>query len=779
MIEVSRGADFLQLSPASAPARGLTSWLAGAIRAAIMDGRLPAGTSLPATRLLAGDLGISRGVVVEAYQRLADEGLVSGRPGTGTRVSGLPPRPVRRKKDVARPGTGATVLPQPWRARAELDLSPGVPDLSGFPRGAWLRAERSVLDRASVAELGYGDPRGSEWLRRELAVWLARTRGLRAAADDIIIVSGVAQALALLAQALNARGIIRIAVEDPGSRGSRDQLTYWGLATVPVPVDEHGLAVGDLAGRDLRAALLTPAHQFPTGVVLAPERRRELLDWAVAADAVIIEDDYDAEYRYDRAPVPALQAAAPGHVAYASTTSKTLAPGLRLGWLIPPARLHADLVEAKHAADLGSPALPQLVLARLIATGELEHHIRLVRKRQRARRDALLGALRVLLPEARVQGVPAGLHLLITFPALALDDAELAERVHQAGVLVHPLSWHRQRPGPPGLVLGYAAHTPDQLREAARRIARAWRGLALGVGAAMLAGGGVHLGHARRPGQDGQQHAADRRQQQGYAERKVPVRAEVGDVHPSAVLQNEDQQEQQHQGEEGDGEPQAADPGVPDLVIRRRARSLRPGLLPRWRRVEPRVVDGGGSWCLGGLRFGAHEDTPLRLGQSCPSARRLCAGSALQVGQHGEHAPVVVVGRLQVELSEDGGGVPGHGAFGDDEALGDSGVRPAFGHKGEHLTLARAECADTGVAGVTGEQTGDDLRVHGGATGRDPADGIDKLGAVEHPVLEQIADAAAAAGQQLTGVQLLDVLGQDQYRQPGCLRPAASAARIP
>ena len=476
MTGTGRGADFLQLSPASAPVRGMTSWLAGAIRAAIMDERLPTGTLLPATRLLAGDLGISRGVVVEAYQRLADEGLVSGRPGTGTRVSGLPPRPVRLPKKFPAPGrAGATVLPQPWRARAELDLSPGVPDLSGFPRAAWLRAERSVLDRASVAELGYGDPRGSEWLRRELASWLARTRGLRAAADDIIIVGGVAQALALLAQCLNARGITRIAVEDPGSLGSRDQLTYWGLATVPVPVDEHGLTVGGLAGSDLRAALLTPAHQFPTGVVLAPERRRELLDWAVAADAMIIEDDYDAEYRYDRAPVPALQAAAPGHVAYAGTTSKTLAPGMRLGWLIPPARLHADMVEAKHAADLGSPALPQLVLARLIATGELEHHIRLVRKRQRARRDALLGAVRSQLPQARVQGVPAGLHLLITFPALDLDDTKLAERIHQAGVLVHPLSWHRQRPGPPGLVLGYAAHTPDQLREAARRIARALR----------------------------------------------------------------------------------------------------------------------------------------------------------------------------------------------------------------------------------------------------------------------------------------------------------------
>jgi GntR family transcriptional regulator / MocR family aminotransferase len=488
------GADFLQLSPATAPARGLTAWLAGAIRAAIMDGRLRAGASLPATRLLADDLGVSRGVIVEAYQRLADEGLVSARPGAGTKVSALPPPPVppqarRRPPPPASPAAppppqppapqrrarpAPSVLPQRWQASAELDLSPGVPDLSGFPRAAWLRAERSVLDRASVADLGYGDPRGSQWLRNELAGWLARTRGLRATADEIIIVSGVAQALALLARWLHAEGRTTVAVEDPGSRGARDELAYWGLRPVPVPVDDQGLRTGDLASSGLRAAVLTPAHQFPTGVVLAPRRRRDLLDWAAAADALIIEDDYDAEYRYDRAPVPALQASAPGHVAYAGSTSKTLAPGMRLGWLVPPGWLHEDLVEAKHAADLGSPVLPQLVLAHLIATGGLEHHIRQVRKRQRTRRDALLGALREYLPGARVQGVAAGLHLLITFPELAgrVTDTDLAERIHRAGVLVHPLSWHRQRPGAPGLVLGYAVHPPDQLREAARRIAR-------------------------------------------------------------------------------------------------------------------------------------------------------------------------------------------------------------------------------------------------------------------------------------------------------------------
>ena len=480
MTVTAGGADFLQLSPAAAPVRGLTGWLADAIRAAIIDGRLQAGAPLPATRLLAGDLGVSRGVIVEAYQRLADEGLVSARPGAGTRVLGVSrPAPRRRPAEVRlqRCGPlagqpGPALLPHRWRARAEIDLSPGVPDLSGFPRTAWLRAEKLVLEQASVADLGYGDPRGSQQLRTELAGWLARTRGLRADPDDIIIVTGVAQALALLARVLRDLG--DIAVEDPGSRGARDELAYWGLRPVPVPVDEHGLRVEALGG--LRAVLLTPAHQFPTGVVLAPRRRRDLLDWAAGANALIIEDDYDAEYRYDRAPVPALQASAPGLVAYAGSTSKTLAPGMRLGWLIPPGRLHADLVEAKHASDLGSPALPQLVLARLIASGDLEQHIRLVRKRQRSRRDALLRALREYLPAARVQGIAAGLHLLITFPGRAGPDAELAEAVLRAGVLVQPLSWHRHRPGVPGIVLGYAAHPPDQLREAARRIAQVLSG---------------------------------------------------------------------------------------------------------------------------------------------------------------------------------------------------------------------------------------------------------------------------------------------------------------
>lgn len=476
------GSDFLSLHAADAPARGLAGWLTEVVRSAVADGRLRHGAALPATRVLASDLGVSRGVVVEAYRRLADEGVVVARTGAGTVVAGSS-TPTTPSPEPDRLAAGARP-PTPWPSRlpahdapgVELDLSPGVPDLSAFPRAGWLRAERAVLQRASATDLGYGDPRGSAVLRHELAGWLTRMRGIRAGADDLLVVGGVAQGLALLAQVLCRDGVVDVAVEDPGSRGAREELAHWGLRPVPVAVDEHGLDVAALDRTGARAVLVTPAHQFPTGVVLAPERRRALLDWATRRDGVVLEDDYDAEHRYDRAPVPGLQASAPDHVAHLGSTSKTLAPGLRLGWLVPPPRLRADLVTAKHASDLGSPALPQLVLAQLLGSGAYDAQLRLLRTRQRARRDAVLAGLREHLPTVRVVGVAAGLHLVLMLPEQATaDDTRVAERVLAAGVRVHPLSWHRQRPGPPGLVLGYAAHPPDRLAEAVRRIARALR----------------------------------------------------------------------------------------------------------------------------------------------------------------------------------------------------------------------------------------------------------------------------------------------------------------
>ncbi|BCY06810.1 GntR family transcriptional regulator [Actinoplanes sp. L3-i22] len=408
-------------------------------------------------------------MVVQAYQRLVDEGLADARTGSGTvvtRTASIAPRPAADRRRTLH----ELRLPLSTPDGIDLNLSPGVPDLAAFPRAAWLRAERAVLDRVTAADLGYGDPGGTPRLRAEVVAWLARTRAIRADADDVLVCGGVAQGQALLAQVLKGRGEAAMAAEDPGSRGTRDQLRHWGVRTEPVPIDEHGLLVGPLRATGLDTVLLTPAHQFPTGVVLAPDRRRELLAWAREGNRLILEDDYDAEHRYDRAPVAALQGSAPERVAYLGSISKSLAPGMRLGWLIAPRGMQAELLAAKHASDLGTSALPQLVLAELLTNGDYERHLRTVRARQRARRDALLAGLRAHLPRARVRGVAAGLHLLAELPSG--DDVAIAERVRAEGVLVHPLSWHRLRPGPPGLVLGYAAHSPDRLTEAAARIGR-------------------------------------------------------------------------------------------------------------------------------------------------------------------------------------------------------------------------------------------------------------------------------------------------------------------
>jgi GntR family transcriptional regulator/MocR family aminotransferase len=464
------GTDFLQLDPARAPRGGLTSWLTDALRAAATDGRLRVGDRLPSSRLLAADLGISRGVVVAAYERLVDEGVAVTDGARGTVVAVAPQR-------------GALPVAEPAAGRPDFDLSPGVPDLSAFPRAAWLRAERRVLDTAGPADLGYGDPQGNPVLRAALASWLRRVRGVHADADDIVVVAGVAQALALVAQVLHAQGTRSVAVEDPGSRGAQEELRHWGLDTVPVPVDADGLDVAALARTGESVVVVTPAHHFPTGVVLAPARRRDLLapDTGVR---LVIEDDYDAEHRYDRAPVPALQALAPERVVHTGSVSKTLAPALRLGWMIVPAALRDAVVTQKYMSDLGNAALPQLVLAELMASGELERHLRRVRARQRRRRDAMLAALREHLPGATVHGVAAGLHLLVTFPdgaaldGAAFDDVALADRASAAGVVVHPLSRHRSAPGRPGLVLGYAAHPPDRIRDAIALLGKALPGSA-------------------------------------------------------------------------------------------------------------------------------------------------------------------------------------------------------------------------------------------------------------------------------------------------------------
>ncbi|MFD9568516.1 PLP-dependent aminotransferase family protein [Streptomyces sp. NPDC059982] len=475
------GSDFLQLDIGQAPPGGRTEWLAERLRAAIADGTLPVGSRLPAGRALAAELRVSRGLVTEAYQRLAETGQVAGRGRGGTVVVAAPPGGTAPAPAPAPPPPPAVSRGGPVDAlRAvpcRIDLSPGVPDLAAFPRTAWLQAERRVLSSLSPADFGYGDPQGAPALRAAVAGWLARNRGIRADPAEVIVVAGVAQALWLLAGVLPGQGVRRVAVEDPGSLGARRQLESAGLDTVPVPVDGAGLDVRALRASGARAALLTPAHQFPAGVVLDGERRRDLLDWA-AAGGLVIEDDYDAEHRYDRAPVPALRALLPEGVCYAGSVSKLLAPALRLGWLLVPPRLREEVAAAKRNADLGNPVLAQLVLARLMESGELERHLRFVRRRHRRRRDAMLRAVADRLPGARVHGAAAGLHLMVTFDGAPFEDTDLAGAALGLGVKTHPLSWHRVRPGPPGLVLGYAAGPAGEIEEGVALLGRALRELA-------------------------------------------------------------------------------------------------------------------------------------------------------------------------------------------------------------------------------------------------------------------------------------------------------------
>ena len=469
------GTDFLQLDVSKAPSGGLSGWLTEQLRGAIADGRLPMGSRVPPGRVLAEELRVSRGVVTEAYQRLIEDGQLAGRGRAGTFVVAAPiatgvgarasERRVLRTDFAAAPRHD--VFDALRASPAGIDLTPGMPDLAAFPRGAWLRAERRVLESLDPAAFGYGDPRGAPPFRRAVADWLARTRAVRVDADDVVIVTGVAQALDLVTRVLMDEGIHEIAVEDPGSLGVRQHLNSRRLRTPPIRVDEAGLRVDELRASGAPAVALTPAHQFPTGVVLDGRRRRELVKWAEDEGGLILEDDYDAEHRYDRPPVPAVHALLPERVFYAGSVSKTLAPALRVGWLIAPPKYREAIVIAKRYADLGNAVLPQLVLTELMENGELERHLRMLRRTHRRRRDAMIEAIRTHLPQAHIHGAAAGLHLMITFDA-TFRDTDLAAAALEHGVKTQPLSWHHQSPSAPGLVLGYAASPPV---DAARGIA--------------------------------------------------------------------------------------------------------------------------------------------------------------------------------------------------------------------------------------------------------------------------------------------------------------------
>jgi GntR family transcriptional regulator/MocR family aminotransferase len=436
-----------------------------ALRQAIRDGRLPLGSTVPSTRVLSRDLTVARGTVSEAYDQLVAEGWLAARQGAGTTVAwtGEPDH-----ADRARPPGRDGVAPRH-------DFRPGSPDISSFPRHEWSAAVKRSLRTAPDAALGYSDPQGLSVVRRGLAEYLSRSRGVRTDPRRVIVCAGFAQALSLLMSVLHRLGTRVVAMENPCIGAYRDAAAAGGLTIVSLSVDEHGadptpLVVGDRSSRDAGvpagAALLTPAHQYPTGSTLAPSRRSAFIEWARAHGGYVIEDDYDGEFRYDRQPVGALQGMDPERVVYVGTASKSLAPGLRLGWMALPDALVEPLSAAKSQADRQTGAIEQLALAELIASGGLDRHIRRSRLRYRHRRDALIAAM-ASVPGIRVTGIAAGLHAVVELPEpgadeTSVDEANTVAALAAAGVAVQGLGdyWHLPGIRPQGLVVGYG--TPPE-----------------------------------------------------------------------------------------------------------------------------------------------------------------------------------------------------------------------------------------------------------------------------------------------------------------------------
>jgi GntR family transcriptional regulator/MocR family aminotransferase len=433
--------DLLLDLPVGGPRR---AGLEDALRSAVTGGRLAEGSRLPSSRALATQLGLSRNTVADAYAQLVAEGWLVARHGSATRVAAH-----GRETSVAPAG--------PVTAHPSYDLTSGVPDVSAFPRAAWLRAARQALADAPNDALDYPEPPGARALRVELAAYLGRVRGVRASPDHIVVCTGTTQAFFLLAKALGGGAI---AVESHGLRYHRRVLEEAGGRLEPMAVDEDGADVSALG--DQAAVVLTAAHQFPLGGALSPARRASVLDWARRRGGVVIEDDYDGEFRYDRRPVGALQGLDPSRVAYVGTVSKTLAPGLRLGWIVAPPGLVRGVVRAKQLTGGGAGVLDQLTLAALIRGGGYDRHIRRSRLRYRRRRDALVAALD---GRASVTGIAAGMHALVP----VADEEAVIARGAQRGLALHGLSTF----GPGGgLVVGYA-RPPDHAYAGALRALRA------------------------------------------------------------------------------------------------------------------------------------------------------------------------------------------------------------------------------------------------------------------------------------------------------------------
>lgn len=423
----------------------LGAQLENELREAIRSGRLSAGERVPSSRELARELGVSRGLVQECYAQLLAEGFLSARTGSGTRVAeGAERRP-------------AAPLPRPDRPRRlDVDFRMGTPDSNSFPRRDWMWAMREVMRTAPAEAFGYGDPRGSRRLREVLAGYLRRVRRADADPELIVVCAGFAQGINLVLRVLANSGVRAVACENPGFSSDRANARRWGLEPATVTVDSDGIDVDELAATDARGAQLTPAHQAPTGVVLAPHRRQALVRWADERDATIIEDDYDSEFRYDREPVGALQGLAPHRVAMIGTVSKSLSPALRLGWILCPPSLLEAIVAEKQGDDRGSPMLEQLALATLIEAGRFDRHLRRMRGVYSSRRQALIDALAEHAPAVTLHGLAAGIHAVAALPQHA-DEREIAEAARERSIGLYPMSRYRADgdPRPPQLAFGF------------------------------------------------------------------------------------------------------------------------------------------------------------------------------------------------------------------------------------------------------------------------------------------------------------------------------------
>jgi GntR family transcriptional regulator/MocR family aminotransferase len=468
-------ADLLVHLDRSRP-RSLRVQLERGLRQSITRGSLPPGIALPPSRVLAAELDVSRSLVVGAYEQLVIEGYLEARQGSGTRV---------RAQGLRGDGTGDGPAvhelygagPAPATRDGGIRRS-GLPDPALFPRSEWLRHYRDVLRDIPDDRLLYPHARGEPELRAALTAYLGRVRGVRTTAEQIIVCGGFSQAVTLLCRVLGRRGVTRVAVEDPCFSLYRRIIRSAGLEPVPVPVDDQGLRTARLAGLDVGAVLLSPAHSYPSGAVLSADRRVQLLEWARAADALVIEDDYDAELRYDRLPVGALQGLDPDHVIYGGTVSKVLSPALRLGWIAAPPRLTVDIARAKFLEDFATEALGQLTLARFIESGAFARHLRRVRPVYRARRDSLLAALRTHLPSVRPSGEAAGLHLLLRLPP-GLAPAAVAAAAARRGVQLEQAAryWADRDAAPPALLIGYGPQRDSVLARGIEALGTEFRGL--------------------------------------------------------------------------------------------------------------------------------------------------------------------------------------------------------------------------------------------------------------------------------------------------------------